>query len=302
MAQARAHHGLVAQPRGAQRRRPGRDHDDRPHGRGRGVRRRRASTAATRSTPEQFGLARAPSSTNCAAATPPRTPRIMREVLDGAPGPRLRHRAAERRRGAVHRRGGGRHHARAWSRRARPWPAARPPASSRPWSSVADRLRAEVADRDSTTMAAQALGGVGLARRERQLARRDARRGARATGRGGAAARPPAAALAAAIVAGRWRRQARPAARLALIAEVKRASPSKGALRPDLDAAAQARPTPPPGPTPSRCSPSRAASAARWPTSKPSPPPCALPVLRKDFIVDASQVWEAARRAPPPSC
>jgi indole-3-glycerol phosphate synthase len=85
-----------------------------------------------------------------------------------------------------------------------------------------------------------------------------------------------------------------PPASLALVAEVKRRSPSKGAIAPDLDAVAQARAYEAAGADavsvltePSRFGGSledlRAVAAA-----------VSLPVLRKDFIVDPYQVWEAA--------
>ena len=81
---------------------------------------------------------------------------------------------------------------------------------------------------------------------------------------------------------------------LAVIAEIKRASPSRGAIAPNLDAAAQARAY------------ERAGADA---ISVLTEPTCfagsladlaavghavAVPVLRKDFIVDPHQVWEAA--------
>ena len=81
---------------------------------------------------------------------------------------------------------------------------------------------------------------------------------------------------------------------LALIAEVKRRSPSKGDIAPDLDAVAQALAYERAGADaisvltePSRFGGSmddlRAVTAA-----------VGIPVLRKDFIVDPYQVWEAA--------
>ena len=58
--------------------------------------------------------------------------------------------------------------------------------------------------------------------------------------------------------------------RLAVIAEIKRRSPSKGDLAPDLDPAVTAKAY------------EQAASEST-----------ALPILRKDFVIDESQIWEA---------
>jgi indole-3-glycerol phosphate synthase len=85
-----------------------------------------------------------------------------------------------------------------------------------------------------------------------------------------------------------------PSPQLAVIAEVKRRSPSKGDIAPQLDPVAQARAYEAAGADavsvltePSRFGGSlddlRAVAAA-----------VDLPVLRKDFIVDRGQVWEAA--------
>ena len=85
-----------------------------------------------------------------------------------------------------------------------------------------------------------------------------------------------------------------PRPQLAVIAEIKRRSPSKGDIAPDLDAAAQARIYEAAGADaisvltePTRFGGSiddlRAVTAA-----------VDIPVLRKDFIVDRGQVWEAA--------
>jgi indole-3-glycerol phosphate synthase len=85
-----------------------------------------------------------------------------------------------------------------------------------------------------------------------------------------------------------------PSPQLAVIAEVKRRSPSKGDIAPDLDAVSQARAYAAAGADaisvltePTRFGGSlddlRAVAAA-----------VDLPVLRKDFIVDRGQIWEAA--------
>ena len=85
-----------------------------------------------------------------------------------------------------------------------------------------------------------------------------------------------------------------PSPQLAVIAEVKRRSPSRGDIAPDLDAVAQARAYEAAG--------ADAISVLTEPTYfggslddlRAVTAAVDLPVLRKDFIVDRGQVWEAA--------
>ena len=115
----------------------------------------------------------------------------------------------------------------------------------------------------------------------------------------GKAERPLGAVLEAAAAAGPVRpfagalAAARAAGRLALIAEVKRASPSRGLIRADFDAAAHARDYAAGGATclsvltePTWF----AGEAAHLVAARAA---CALPVIRKDFIIDPWQVAEA---------
>ena len=85
-----------------------------------------------------------------------------------------------------------------------------------------------------------------------------------------------------------------PSPQLAVIAEVKRRSPSRGDIAPDLDAVAQARAYEAAG--------ADAISVLTEPTYfggslddlRAVTAAVDLPVLRKDFIVDRGQIWEAA--------
>ena len=85
-----------------------------------------------------------------------------------------------------------------------------------------------------------------------------------------------------------------PSPQLAVIAEVKRRSPSKGDIAPDLDAVAQARAYEAAG--------ADAISVLTEPTYfggslddlRAVTAAVDVPVLRKDFIVDRGQIWEAA--------
>jgi indole-3-glycerol phosphate synthase len=89
------------------------------------------------------------------------------------------------------------------------------------------------------------------------------------------------------------RRRAREEHRLAVIAEIKRRSPSKGELAPDLDAAAQARACENGG---AAClsvltdAPFFGGSVADLDAARSAAG--STPVLRKDFTIDADQVYE----------
>ena len=81
---------------------------------------------------------------------------------------------------------------------------------------------------------------------------------------------------------------------LAVIAEVKRASPSKGAIAPGLDAAAQARAYEQAGVDAVSVLTEPRRFAGSLEDLEAVARAVAVPVLRKDFIVEPYQIWEAA--------
>lgn len=80
---------------------------------------------------------------------------------------------------------------------------------------------------------------------------------------------------------------------IALIAEVKRASPSKGPLRPDLDASSLARMYRESGAAAISVLTEPDYFQGSFPDLEAARASSGLPVLCKDFIIDRYQVWEA---------
>ena len=80
---------------------------------------------------------------------------------------------------------------------------------------------------------------------------------------------------------------------ISVIAEVKRHSPSKGPIRPDLDSATLVWAYEAGGARRSPCSPRRATSTGALSDLRTAAGATALPLLRKDFIGDPYQVYEA---------
>ena len=224
-------------------------------------------------TPEQFGLRRARLS-DLVGGDAATNARMLREVVDGVPGTAARHRPAECGRGPLHRRGGGEHRRgrREGARGGRLRRRARPP--RRPRERHQSPQGRDVMSGDFLEgMVAAARERVAQARRERPRAAPPLRPGA---GRLRDALATPAA------------------GGLGLVAEVKRASPSKGVIATGLVAADKARAYEEAG--------ADAVSVLTEPTRfggsledlADVAAAVSLPVLRKDFIVDAYQVWEAA--------
>jgi indole-3-glycerol phosphate synthase len=147
-----------------------------------------------------------------------------------------------------------------------------------------------------STTVAQARERVAEARRARPLSRPLARPFEGRCARQPAAAAPGrrAGRLVAAITAGSRGPGTWPVGNPALIAEIKRSSPSKGAIAPGLDAVARARAYAAAGAD----AVSVLTEAKRFGGSLEDLAGVAaavsLPVLRKDFVVDPYQVWEAS--------
>lgn len=87
---------------------------------------------------------------------------------------------------------------------------------------------------------------------------------------------------------------AEPPSGVHVIAEIKRASPSKGVLKEDLDAAAQARAYEEGGASALSVLTDRSFFGAREDDLKDARRQVRLPVLRKDFVISTYQIFESA--------
>ena len=90
---------------------------------------------------------------------------------------------------------------------------------------------------------------------------------------------------------------------LSLIAEFKRRSPSAGEISAAVQVADQVGAYERGGAAAlSRSSPTRPTSAARWTTCAPPEWPAIYLILRKDFIIDPYQLYEAAVNGADAAC
>jgi indole-3-glycerol phosphate synthase len=80
---------------------------------------------------------------------------------------------------------------------------------------------------------------------------------------------------------------------IALIAEIKRASPAKGDIRPDLDPAATAKAYEEAGAAAISCLTDKEFFKGSLDDFKRAREATSVPMLRKEFIIDESQVWQS---------